>query len=635
MAQKTVEEWEEDYFRSIENRDTERAEKISNSLGYVPELGSAETLQAVGQGLGQGMFFGFADELAAGASAGLSNLLRSDEETSNLQAAGIDPTYKGARSRIRAKDRRLQESPLYTAAELGGSLAAPGGLFAKAGKAASPLGRVALGALEGGVQGAVAGAGYSEAEDSIGDAALGGGVGALAGSTLPFVLPRVARAGGELLEKVTATPASRAEARVGEELIGAGMDTGADVAARMGELGPEAVLADVAPGAATQAISRAGAGNLVEDLAERQRGAPRRALAAIEGAVGERASSYGSRAQALVDDAVAAGNDYDALQLLPVSRETFSNFLDGDSPTINSAVNDALDSWRTKVALGEAQPFDIDDEFIPLGFIDELKKSFDALGSGPMGVGTGPKGAAAGAARRASRQLRSAADDAVDEYGPVREQYRGIMQRLGALGEQKGERGGRQLFQTTSPAALDELGEGVLGMSGDALSDFRVGAAKSAEDLLAQRATKSGDVGNIFRPEVEGGRMSRALDIAATSPEAAAGARAALESESAFHQTMSQLSGGSQTQPRQAAVARGGVANMIADQLFPAGLTRDTAEAMRDLVGRGQISISDLERMIERGRRAGVLEVSPETVSGWLRLVSGGTRTAMANQEEF
>ncbi len=633
MASKSIDEWEADYFRAIENRDTGRADKIASGLGYTPQLSEGETLQAMGQGFGQGLLFGFADEAAAGLSAGLSSLLRSDEEMAEIEAAGIDTSYEGTLGRTRARDRRLQESPLYTAAEFGGAVAAPGGLFASTARAASPLGRAALAGIEGAVGGGLAGAGYSEADDPTGDAAIGAGIGGVLSGTLPFAAPRVIRAVGEVFDRATQGPMARAEGRVGEELIGAGMDSGADVAARMAELGPEAVLADVAPGAAIQAVSRAGAGDLVESLAERQRGAPGRALQAIEGATGEPASGYGSRLQQLTDDAILAGDDYQALQSMPVARETFDAFLNAESTSMRAAVNDALDSWNTKVALGEVAPFSLTDEFIPLGFIDDLKKSFDAVGMGPMGVGTGPKGAAAGAARRAAKQLRSAADDAIEEYAPVRDRYRGIMQRLGALGGQPGERGGRQLFQTSNPSALDELAEGVSGMDPAALGDFRMGAAKSAEDLLAQRATKSGDVGNIFRPEVEGGRMGRALDIAATSPGAASSARSALEAESTFNTTMNRLSGGSQTQPRQAAVARGGIANMIADQLFPAGLTRETAESMRDLVGRGQLSISDLERMIERGRRAGVLEVEPETVASWLRFVNAGTRTGIANQE--
>jgi hypothetical protein len=303
-----------------------------------------------------------------------------------------------------------------------------------------------------------------------------------------------------------------------------------------------------------------------------------------------------------------------------------------------------MDSWNTKRALGEVSAsFSLDDEFIPLGFLDDLKQSLDAVGQGPAGVGSGLKGSAAGAARRMARQLRGMVDDALDspvspygagvDYAGTRQAYQAGLQRLEAMGAQKGTPGGRQLFQTTKPAALDEIEEGLSGLSDDALSDFRVGAAKSAEDLLANRATRTGDVGNIFRPDVEGGRMARALDIAATSPEAAVGARQALEAESAMQGTFSRLTQGSKTQPNIAATARGATLySQISDILMPAGLTQETAESMRTLLARDQITISELERIVNRGIRSGVLDVTPEQAARWLRGLTGAQRTG---QQEY
>ncbi len=624
MAEGSRKQWEERYFKAVREGDDEAAEQIVGALGYRPEPPeSAGGVPAPLLGFGSGALLGWRDEASAALSSALQRALIPEE-----QQQYADMSYEAALGRQRQMQAEAAENPLYTAGEVVGSFATPGG-FGFAARGVSPLMRLARGAASGGAQGGVAAAGYSEGmgEGRLGDAATGAGVGAVLAPVASAALPRVGQAGTQLWQALTDSPTRRAERMIGRELAGEGFNRGDEVYDAIREIGPYGILADVAPGAASQSVQRAGGGELTDLLETRQAGAPGRVRGILADAMGAPPEAYGTRAQALRDDIGLAGQAYEQLRFLPVPRETFDPILTMDSAMVRRAVKDARDAMAE-----QGTPIDLESDLVPLGFVDALKREFDGIAEGPMGPGSGITGAQAGRARDLARQLRTLADEGVEGYAPTRQRYGEIMGRLEALGEQyPPTRGGRQLFQTTDPVRLGEIEDRVAGMSADELSDFRTGASQSAADLISRRATATGDVANIFRPDVEGGVAQRALDIAAQSPEAAQRARQALQGESQMSETYRSL--GRMTQSRtatlEADMARAGDATVlgtIREALFPAGLTRETAEEMRALLARGDIDVQQLRRMVDQGVRAGVLEATPEQIERWFSIATRAQR---------
>jgi hypothetical protein len=636
MPTATREQWIARYQRAVEEGDDETAEKIANALGMQPQ--TASPVEAATLGLGQGLTMGFRDEAAAGLSSMLSSLMMDPESRKALERAGVGTDYGSALTRQRRLDKRASGSPFYTGGEIAGALAMPGGSLGLMTRGASPLARVVSGAASGGAQGALAGAGYSEREgaDRLGDAVLPGVAGAVGAPLVSAVAPRVVGAIPRAFQAATDTPMGRAERMIGRELVGEGMPSGQAVRSALSDLGPEGMLVDIAPGAGSQAMQRAGGAELADALIDRQAGAPARARGILSEATGADPAAYAPRRAQLEGLVGEAGAAFDELKALPVPRGAFDEILNLDTSLIRSSVRDAREAFLEETG----RAVDLDADVIPLGFIQKLKEELDAVGqSVPGGPGSGVSGAAAGRAKKLSRRLRELADEGVEGYGPTRDRYAQLMGQLEALGQQRGVRGGRELFQTTDPRALDEISERVQQMDPETLADFRLGAAQSADDLIARRATATGDVGNIFRPDVEGGVANRALDIAATSPEAAARARGALSAESAMQSTASGLGRftNSRTGVMAADVARGSDATLfgiLSEQLFPSGLTRETAENMRELLARGDLDVQQLQRMIDKGVQSGLIEASPEAVEAWFRVATGTGRGILGASEE-
>ncbi len=144
------------------------------------------TLSAAAQGAGQGITFGFSDEIEGGARALYDTLVGGKDFSKSY-----DKRVATARQRL----RRAQETNPYAfyGAELGSAFLVPGGL-AKAGigslsraAARQALGRrMRQGALEGAAYGAAYGAGTGEGvEGRLSGAATGGLIGGGVGAVLP------------------------------------------------------------------------------------------------------------------------------------------------------------------------------------------------------------------------------------------------------------------------------------------------------------------------------------------------------------------------------------------------------------------------------------------------------------------
>lgn len=628
MADGTREQWEARYFRAIQDGDEEAAEKIRDALGYRPEPpASVGGVPAPLMGLAQGAMAGWRDEASAALSSGLQRALIPED-----QQQYVDTSYEAALGRQRGMQRLAAENPLYGASEFAGGFMTPGGGLGFAARGVSPLMRLARGGASGAAQGAAAGAGYSEGvgEGRLGDAGMGAAFGGVASPLVSAVAPRGVQAGRQVFDAFTDSPMRRAERQIGMELSGEGFTRGDDVAEAIAQLGPAGILADVAPGAASQAIQRAGGGGLTGLLESRQAGAPGRVRGILADAMGADPAAYGARTQALRGELGMAGEAYEELRNLPVPRGTFDPVLTIDSSMVRRAVRNATDAMAE-----EGTPVNLEADVLPLGFVDALKREFDAIAQAPVGgPGSGVTGAEAGRARALAKKLRDLADEGVESYQPTRERYAELLGRMEALGELfPPTRGGRQLFQTTDPVRLGEIEERVAGMTPEQLSDFRLGAAQSADDLIARRATPTGDVANIFRPDVGEGVAQRALDIAAESPESAQRARQALQGESQMSETFRGLGRMTQsrTAPMGADMARAQdttVTGIVREALLPGGLTRETAENMRELLARGDLDVEQLRRMVNDGVRSGILEASPEEIERWFRIATGAQRGA-------
>ncbi len=164
--------------------------------------GAGSTVGDALQGLGQGVTFGFGDELAAG----IGEAIAPDDPTDIPREYGAGSRYADARDSGRRDLAEASErSPIaYGGGEVLGSTATTVlggaglkalGAGAKATQAAGLGTKMARGAATGGALGAASGVGHSEAEGSgvVEDAAAGGALGGALGGTLPAVAEGVKR----------------------------------------------------------------------------------------------------------------------------------------------------------------------------------------------------------------------------------------------------------------------------------------------------------------------------------------------------------------------------------------------------------------------------------------------------------
>ena len=169
------------------------------SLGFGEELGAAALSLPK-------MAMSKISEMIPGSPEHTDALLREQGFTGDIEQEGLLDTYRSLRDTTRESNKEAQEAnPVsYGAGEFAGAVAptlAMGGSNLAAGGGAS-LGRLAL---QGGLEGAVAGSGYSEADLTKGevgqfaeDTAMGGAIGAVGGAVLPAVGKGVAKKAKDL-----------------------------------------------------------------------------------------------------------------------------------------------------------------------------------------------------------------------------------------------------------------------------------------------------------------------------------------------------------------------------------------------------------------------------------------------------
>ena len=613
------------YIRHIENGDYEKAERLATQIGYVPSMpeGAGESFA---MGAARSATLGFRPKLSAALTAGAQSL---------LDDADYGRAYDEALTRQMQYERRLSQSPAYTAGEVAGAFVGPATALGIGARGAS-AGMNALKAVGlGGAEGAVAGVGYSDRRglDTLGDAGFGAAAGALTGGAAATIGPKLGEMTGRALEAAFSGSAANAERAIGREIVGAGLTTADDALGALRGLGPQGMLVDIAPGAGTQAMRRAGGGELATNLTERQRGSRGRVLGILEDATGAKVADFDERLASLTAQLSRAGQDLNALDRVEIPRELVDDILEVDSPLMKSALAEA------KAAMNESQVAFVEDAYsVPLQYLAFVKRELDAVvQAAKKGPGSGVNGAKGVRARNLVEQLRTRMDEIAPEYGVARERYAELAGSVDAMGESATSSatnpGGRQAIKVSNPALLDDVAAKVEEMSPQQRADFRLGAAMGADDVLAQRATRDGDVANIFRPDVPDSVGNRVLDLASETPAAAQAAREALSAESQMNETYRMLSRGTGSRTGvldadASRVVRNSPKEMLINAILPNGLTLETAEAMRSMLMRGDITEQEMRRMVDRGLKNGLFEATPEAVDGWFRAALAGTRAA-------
>lgn len=204
MVQMNAPEAEIDQYIASEGTSVEavRTHRMSAPPQQKPEMTGAGS--AALQGVGQGLTFGFSDEIE-GAVRGAYDAVTSDKSFSDAYADRRD----AARERL---DRAAEDQPLaYYGGEIGSALAVPAGVArlgirgAVAGAAGKGIGaRTVAGAKEGAAYGAAYGTGT--AEGGLGERAMGAAQGGALGGVIGAAVPGVIDAGAAVWQRGIANP---------------------------------------------------------------------------------------------------------------------------------------------------------------------------------------------------------------------------------------------------------------------------------------------------------------------------------------------------------------------------------------------------------------------------------------------
>lgn len=528
-------------------------------------------------GDGQGLLRQF----ASGASFGF------DDELAGIVSAATGGDYNSAR------DSYLRESQGYAAENPGKSFAAnlAGGLAAGiggAGKAAATnlggkaiqayqgagaLGRLGMNVASGAATGALSGLGNADSGERL----AGAGTGALIGGATGAVVQPIAYAAKKATDaiappfmwakdKVLMKPEEQFARKLAQQVERDGMTPG-QVAARLGKLGPDAMLADV--------------GENVTGLAEGYAILPGQAKTAAKAAILNRAKGQQDRVAKSVLDGLDLGADdlnfdkqiagvHSAMREVgkgyaPIvdsvetpMNESMERLLQG--PTMKSALGKAFRIAQDDVALGEADStvqkyLALNDKgegmFMPFGgqfaemkqrptlrVWDYAKRGLDSIindGTDPI---TGKLTSQARQAAEFKRKLLSEIDAVAPAYKEVRGKYADQYALESAL------KLGRAFANKDSEVTLRFLEE----MSDPEKAMFRAGAARAIRD----KVFSAPETGEAYK-RVFGSKLMKER-IRSIFPDAKSYAKFArdIEREAVFGQTKNTILGNSRTAAREA-----------------------------------------------------------------------------------
>jgi hypothetical protein len=438
----------------------------------------------IGQGVGQGLSFGFVDELAAGLAAAVKSPL-SDKtfgEVYDEQLAVERGDLASAR----------KDSPYITgASEIAGG-ALQGGALLKAGTAIAPniIAKAPLLARLGGVgaaEGALYGAGSSEEGERIGGALKGGAIGAIAAPIGYYVgnqISKGVRAVGRALGRIaTNTPERQAEAII-QRAFEADDLSAAAAREELDRLGPQAVLADLGENLSTTARGAAartgGARTLASNLLdERQLGQQSRLLDAAGGSDFNVANFKEEFSKAMTQRQSQAAPLYEEAYQAPMQMTDKLKAL-LQRPALNSAMQRAMTIVKDEGLQG------LDTEMSPVRIMDAAKQELDDQ------IGSALRSGERNTARRLLRikgDLLAEVDAQVPSYKAAREIFsnEAALRDAGSLG--------RSLL--TTRVDMDAAEIAVEAMTEGERHAFRLGAIRGLVDKLEGTAETRNAAGKL------------------------------------------------------------------------------------------------------------------------------------------
>lgn len=509
------------------------------------------------RGLGQGVTMDWGDEMAAAVSAGVNQLLLSEEEKGSLERSGVDYGYGGALDRQRDRLREAQQANpgSFLAGELTGGFGVPGiGAVKGARKIAQavdnlkPMGALAV---TGGAAGAITGAGVSEEETLSGiasDAAVGGLVG---GITAPIVGMGVQR-GGEALgalamgltRRFAADPETAALMRVRQAMEYDSIQTPEQARAELESLGPQGALADVSPNLREEAVlsgKQPGAGRDTGESFVRSRqlgSAERVSEAATEGLTASRFGTWGDDYYGFMDDLQRGRKD----QARPLYEEAYEMDI---SPTpemvrisktdaFQQAAKRAMGNMRNKLdTFGPPRPPATDDGRLSTQFMDQILRELRDEANRAFRSGSNEYGADVNNIYKALR-------GEVLAQNPKLAQARGVW--AGARQLEEAAETGRNLLRGNQQYAQDV--ERLMGDMSDGEKDaFTIGVIRGIMDKL-ENVAETGDVGRrLFQSR----RVQNVLREAFQDDTAFQKFYEAVKRESQFQLLANRVTGGSPT----------------------------------------------------------------------------------------
>lgn len=423
--------------------------------------------------LAQGITLGFADEALAGAMA-IPAAIQTGQS--------VPEAYRGLRDTMREDEAAFSERNPATAfaAEVGGGLLTGGAGVARAPAAAKEIASsIPKLAGAGGATGALAGLGYSEAEDVAGmttDTAVGGGVGALAGLALPPVAKAVGSVVTAPVRYSQATRQARPVKKVGEAIARDDM-TPEQLQAQMRKLPEGAALAD-AGGESVQTLARditvqpGRARNLARALFEgRRKLAPQRIDTAIRTALNQQGEFHAARDALERQAKTAAKPLYEAAYAQPVKM----------TPTLKAVIK--RPSMQEAIKAGKKLA---DEEGGVIGghmqALDYAKRALDDKIGVAMRAGKSQKARSLIGTKNA---LLKEMDEQVPAYAQARAAYSGPKAMEDAL------ESGRRFMREDA----EDIVKAVREMSPAEKEFFRMGAIREIRDKVLSKS----DTANAYR----------------------------------------------------------------------------------------------------------------------------------------
>lgn len=554
MAKRTRAEWEARIAELEGTGDYDTANKIRAALGMPAAQKPPEPpsqAESARRGLGQGLTFGFGDELSGLIGAGLDHMFGPDYTGFDDSDASFGENYAGLRDQERVDNRAAQAANPWTygLSEFAGGMAVPGvgtlkgAQYARrANRSLQPLGAMAL---SGAGSGAVAGLGYSDADTFGGtaaDTAFGsalGGVGApLIGWGANMVGRGLSNVAGGLKRRLAQSPDEQARLRLGQALNAEDLGSVEAVRARLNDLGPEATLADVGPVLQQEAVAAAkvpGAGRRVAyDLVEgRQAGQEGRLAQITRETIDPKWTDYQGYLKTVREELKSQSSEaYKRAYERGIEPDMEMAQWSRHNDYFKSALSKAMDNVRNDVDAYPGTAGLQDSGMVSTKLMDYTMRELRDMADKAFRKGANNQGRMIKALERHLREKVFAQNPDLKAAMSV---YRGGKELEGAA-----QRGRELLFKKVRP---DELKLEMADWSASEKESFRIGLMQGIFDKIEDAATGQNSATRV----VNSSRAEKILKEAFGDGEAFAKFMKAVDAESAMQGTRNKVTGGSPT----------------------------------------------------------------------------------------